>query len=194
MIFCLVSLKSVMWVVCMIGLLLLLAGHVGTLALAYHHHATGQDDGKLGAELLIGGSILCFIFPLLALDCLLPGYAKALHKAWLTLHVTYTYDLARHAVLVMYLQVMPVMNKFGLDSLVTSLNTLVVEPPGTGLLLVILARCVLGSGDEGESEDENKATDHLTYMVVGGEVVQVSQSSVGALRLPSHPASTVFPT
>ena len=158
-------------------LVVVLAGHITTLALAY---AAGQDDADFGEQLLAGGLVLCSVLPLLALSWLMPEQATLFQQTWLSRHLTWSDDLARHAVLVLYhAQVKPVVDTFGLGYLVAGLDTLDYWWWSLqGLLLVVLVRRVSGSGYEEEEAEEKEveeevAREELEEVVVGGMVEDV---------------------
>lgn len=136
--------------VCGLVLLLVLAGHVATLAYAYHHHHHRQ--------LMLGVVVLCSVLVLPLLALLLPDRRVFLRRAWLALHVTYSDDLARRALNVLFdLQVMPLLHAMGL------------APPDTldywwwvlqGLLLATLATHLPGpTAPDDDSHDDDPDPD-----------------------------------
>ena len=187
---CRISLESVQRLVCLCVLVVVLAGHVSTLALAY---AAGQDDGNFGKQLLLGGLSLCSVVPLMGLSWLLPGKAGFLRRVWLAAHLTWRDDLARHAVLVLYnLQVKPVLDALGLAFLVAELNTLDYWWWSLqGLLLMVLSSRVSGSGYEDECELDTHYEDtqepQEVIVVVGGRQLEAIQVPT-ITQLPDHPA------
>ncbi|XP_050706881.1 uncharacterized protein LOC126992269 isoform X2 [Eriocheir sinensis] len=136
---------------CVAGLLLLLllVGHVATLAYAYHQQ--GQSD------LLRGIAALCSVLVLL----LTHGH-DSLCRAWLAVHVTYSDDLARGALRVLNnLQAQPLLHGLGLEP-PDALDTLaywwwVLQ----GLLLATLASFISGPSapDDENLDDDNPGDD-----------------------------------
>ena len=165
---CKVEVNTALRCVCVAVVLVVLAGDVATLAYGYHHGVSGgnQDDGWLGLEVVQCGVVLCSVLLPLALGCLLPEKSSVLCRLWLAVHVTWSDDLARHAVLLLRrLQVNPVLDALGLSAALDNLDYWwwCLQ----GLLLVALIEGLASSYSPREGEFEGEADDEVTEVVVG---------------------------
>ena len=149
-------LQTVLRCLCVVGMLVLLAGHLATLSIAY----TRSDNHRQhSSQLLLGAVILGSALLLLPLDRLLPRRAELLRRAWLVIHVTYRDDQARLAVQVLYeWQVWPVIDALGLAAYAAPLDTLDYWWWSfQGLLLVAMAGWISRPAAEGDGDGEAEA-------------------------------------
>lgn len=154
-----VRLQTLLRGLCVIGLVLVLAGHLATLAYAYTHN---DNSGQDGTQLVLGGAVLCSAIILTLLACLLPHKSVFLCRAWLAVHLTFSDDLAHSAVRVLYgLQVWPVVYVLGLAPAFEAVDNLDYWWWSLqGLLLVAMVGRLSRPGAEansdgvGESENE----------------------------------------
>lgn len=152
--------------------MLVLAGDVATLIYGYHHHhhqaAAGESEGEFLTQLVWGGAILCSTLPLLALCRLLPERAKFLCGVWHAVHFTWSDDLARHALHVLYdLQARPAVDTLRLSILFDVENLDYWWWCLQGLLLMALVGALSGGGSDDESEFASEASGELTEVVTG---------------------------
>lgn len=135
----------------------------------------------------MGGVLVGSALLLLALNILLPAIALPLLLIWFAVHVTYSDDWARHAVVLLYnLQVQPVVDAFRLTPIAADLETAEYWWWfAQGLLLVVLVRYLAGSDKEDEAVGED--SEEMKEVVVGGgRPIWETEALMGPLNKLAH--------
>ena len=140
---------------CAVLLVVVVVGDVATFLYGYRYN-TPAGDNWFAAQLLCGGVLLVSILLVPILAFFFPIDVTKLSQLWFAVHVTYSDDWARHAVVVLYsLQVQPVVDAFKLTSVAADIEDVdFCWWFAQGFLLAALARCLVGHDTKKDAFNE----------------------------------------
>ena len=152
------NMKYTIQVFCAVLLVVVVGGDVATLSYGYRYSALVEDD-LFTAQLLCGGMVLISVLLLPIIACIFPVDASKLSQLWFAVHVTWSDDWARHAVVLLYnFQVQPVIDALELTSVVANVKDADYWWWfGQGFLLTTLVHCLVNF-------DENDVTEGVQEM------------------------------